>query len=516
MTTRIPSKPATPARPVWLQTCARYWGVGVLVAMVATFVLALWIGAKQSVWFDEAYSISLIEQSWSKLISLTAVDVHPPLYYLLLKLWSEIFGMSEIALRSFGALCGAGAVGVGLLVAKRLFGLRALLVTAPLLVFSPLLLRYAFEIRMYVLASLIGVAATYVLVRALQTKDKKFWWWAGYSVLVALGMYTLYYMAFVWAAHVVWLIYLYFTQNSKPRPRLLKQPWALAYIGAIALYIPWIPTFIEQYKSPALSGVSQRVYWDQIVDTFSFMFSYKPHWALSTAMYVLVLAVMAAFGYVVWRAFRRASPTTKPYLLLLLMYFGVPMLILAIGSLPPFRPLFLVRYTSHFIIAGSLLLGASLLIAYKDRIRYAYIGAILAAATMIVGVYNLSDSGNFNYETLNKPQANNLAAAIAPCKEDSIVLTGSALWYFEMKFYLPHCDIWFYSSHPIGSGGGYATIYQSPKQYYPEDDINAKTVYFVYAGEAPIELPTQFTQTSTQQFEKYHLEVYEKITSSAP
>ncbi|HEU5122140.1 MAG TPA: hypothetical protein VFT59_04805 [Candidatus Saccharimonadales bacterium] len=67
-----------------------YWIViiGVAVAMG----VSLGIGLMQSVWFDEAYSIILAKKPISELLYLTSIDTHPPLYYLLLKLWASIFG----------------------------------------------------------------------------------------------------------------------------------------------------------------------------------------------------------------------------------------------------------------------------------------------------------------------------------------------------------------------------------------------------------------------------------------
>ena len=492
----------------WQRSIKRHWRLWTILAMGATFALTLWLGLKQSVWFDEAYSISLIKQSYDQLISLTAVDVHPPLYYVLLKLWTEVFGMGEVALRSFSALCGALSVGVGLILTKRLFGLKVMVLATPLLTLSPYLLRYAFEIRMYVLASLIGIAATCVLVRAVQATNRKTLWWIGYSVLVAAGMYTLYYLAFVWAAHVIWLLYLHFSR--KTTTSFFKQPWILAYLGAVVLYLPWIPTFLEQLRSPALSGISQRVGWEQLTDIFSFMFTYQPHWTLRPWGYVFIYALLAFFVYVVVRAFQRAGPL-RPYLWLLLLYFAVPIILLALGSIPPLRPMFLVRYTSHFVIAGSLLLAASLIIAYRPRIRYAVLATVALTGVMLVGVYNLNQRGNYNFETLSRPQTRQAVEALGnKCQPDSVIMAGSPLIYFELQYYLPNCDIKFYSSHPIGPGGGYATIYQSPKQYYNRDPINATTVYMIYAGQRP-DLPADFIKTSSESFKEYRLDTYRQL-----
>src|SRR5690349_4584320 len=173
---------------------------GVLLAMG----ISLAIGLMQSVWFDEAYSIWLAKQPIGELLRLTSVDTHPPFYYMLLKGWAGMFGWGEFALRSLSVLAMGGALATGVVLVKRLFGVRAALIALMFGVFAPFLLRYGFEIRMYALASCIGIAATYVLVRAVEEKvyKKQVWLYVLYAVLVALGVYVLYYMALLWIVHV--------------------------------------------------------------------------------------------------------------------------------------------------------------------------------------------------------------------------------------------------------------------------------------------------------------------------
>jgi len=45
-------------------------------------------------WYDEAYSIGLIDMSFKDIWNTTALDVHPPLYYYILKVFTFIFGHS--------------------------------------------------------------------------------------------------------------------------------------------------------------------------------------------------------------------------------------------------------------------------------------------------------------------------------------------------------------------------------------------------------------------------------------
>ena len=174
--------------------------------VAALAMLIAWvIGSQQSVWFDEAYSVRLARQSWQQLLALTSVDTHPPLYYMILKLWGSLGQWHDGWLRLYSILCYGASIIIGGAVVKQLFHRRVALGVMPFLLLSPLMLRYGFEIRMYAMAMLIGILATYLLVRARQRPGWS-WWWCGYMLLVAAGMMTLYYMVLVWLAHAVWLL----------------------------------------------------------------------------------------------------------------------------------------------------------------------------------------------------------------------------------------------------------------------------------------------------------------------
>ena len=52
----------------------------------------------ESIWFDEAYSAEMADHPFAKILSLTSYDNHPPLYYLLLRMFRLLLGNSAWAL----------------------------------------------------------------------------------------------------------------------------------------------------------------------------------------------------------------------------------------------------------------------------------------------------------------------------------------------------------------------------------------------------------------------------------
>ena len=93
-----------------------------IVTAIAAFIF-LFIGIEhESMWVDEAFSAGFVQHNLVQITHYTFNDVHPPLYYYILKLFGSIFGSSVIALR-FASLIGALAfVGLGAGPVKRLFG----------------------------------------------------------------------------------------------------------------------------------------------------------------------------------------------------------------------------------------------------------------------------------------------------------------------------------------------------------------------------------------------------------
>lgn len=343
----------------------RYFMTVLLVAAVGAMAISLMIGLQQSVWFDEAYSVFLAKQSVLNIIHFTAVDAHPPLYYLLLKGWAGMFGWGELALRSLSVLFMGGAAALGGLLVKRMFGVRAALMALPFIALSPLLLRYGFEIRMYSLASLVGVAAMYALVSALETKSKSRQWklYAVYAVLLALGMYVHYFMALLWAAHFVWLAW----RAYREKQPVFKTPWFIAFIGSIVLFLPWLPVLAVQIRGGTQATVLQAMTVENIVGIVSFSFLYQPVWRLSGYGTILVVFIMVALGILAAKTFKKASKKERDYLWLLVLYLFVPIAAIALVSL--YQPLYLERYISPFLLGAMLLVGVVVSYAAKNYRR---------------------------------------------------------------------------------------------------------------------------------------------------
>ncbi|MEP7204949.1 MAG: glycosyltransferase family 39 protein [Candidatus Saccharibacteria bacterium] len=474
--------------------------IGVIIgAALVAMVISLAIGLAQSVWFDEAYSILVAKQPLGNLLYLTSVDTHPPLYYLLLKGWASIFGWSELALRSLSVLAMGGAVVFGGLLVRRTFGTKLALTTLPFVVLSPMLLRYGFELRPYALASLIGIAATYLLIMALESKTTRTKWllFGVYSLLVALGMYTLYYTALLWLAHLVWLVWL--NRRGDRRP-LIRAPWMGAFMVSVVLFLPWLPTFIGQISNGALAPISQPMTLDNLIGIVSFSFVYQPVWQLSPLLSLVIVFVLMGLSYFSIRSFKLVGKAQRPYLLLLALYVLVPVMVLTLVSLV--RPMYVERYLSHILIGGSLFVGVAVAIVTQRSKIVVKAVAGLMLIILIVGVGRLAQVGNYNFQRLQKPTVGAVADILKPCDESTTILAADPYVAIELSYYLPNCQIHYYSPYDK-LGGGYAPLSGSPLRVsQSRQQLSAtRPLYYVHYGETQLEMPLGLRESSRLQFD---------------
>ena len=111
-----------------------------LIAFLVVLIVGLAAGlrfyelGRQSLWADEGNSAVMAARSLAQIAVSAANDIHPPLYYWLLRLWTQFAGVSEVGLRSLSAVLGAllvlVTIGLGMRLGGTALGLVAGLIAA--------------------------------------------------------------------------------------------------------------------------------------------------------------------------------------------------------------------------------------------------------------------------------------------------------------------------------------------------------------------------------------------------
>lgn len=170
---------------------SRLWWVPILALAMALRFYGL---TSAAIWGDEGSSLLLSEYAATDLWFHAAHDVHPPLYFFLLRGWIELFGDSIWSIRSMSAIPGVAAVGLGIWLTRQLSTRRAAVLAGILLALLPTAVRYSQEVRMYSLLGVWLLGATLALVYWVRSPERTRYL-AAYVVLMSAGFYTHYFTA---------------------------------------------------------------------------------------------------------------------------------------------------------------------------------------------------------------------------------------------------------------------------------------------------------------------------------
>ena len=197
--------------------------------------------------YDECFTLGLIKLPTDYGIYVTSLDVHPPLYYLIIKFFITILpiGNSNYNLVIVSKLISIIPYAIILAVSATFFKRRYGWLTCGLIAFSLATMTGFFlnyiTMRMYswsVLFLLLSYLSLYLILTENKTK-----YWVLLSLFTILGAYTHYFNIVSSAMlYLVFLVYLiYFRQGLGE----IKK-WLISAIIPILAYVPWIPSFLMQ------------------------------------------------------------------------------------------------------------------------------------------------------------------------------------------------------------------------------------------------------------------------------
>jgi 4-amino-4-deoxy-L-arabinose transferase-like glycosyltransferase len=406
--------------------------------LAAYSIITLWTITKSSIWFDEAFGAYMIRFNFFDIARYTAADVHPPLSYWLLKLWSMMFGTGELALRSMSVFFGVIAIVFGYLLVKRLFSQKAARISLIFMALSPMLVRYGQEARMYTLVASIALAATYVLTIAM--KSKKRLPWVIYGILVSLGMWTHYFVAIVWLAHWIWRADVIRRTSKKGKfiKTFFSKNWIVAHLVAIGLFLPWLPFMVTQLTVVQVFG-----FWippvtpDTLVNFMTNVIYYQDVGQVNgwlTAGFVILAVILGILAYKVYKSLDDSKK--QSYRLIMAIAF-VPIVLLFILSMPPLRSSFIDRYLITSTVGIALFIGVTFALGAKYMgAKWRVIIPVILVAMMVIGVSNVWQMGNYNKNEHSSKQTRQIVeAASADGTNDQPIIAETPWLFYEAVFY---------------------------------------------------------------------------------
>ncbi|MCB9109063.1 MAG: glycosyltransferase family 39 protein [Anaerolineales bacterium] len=356
-----------------LDTFQNRSGLWALALTILGLLLRLFQLGEWSFWHDEALTVLLAQKPIPELVAITAADVHPPLYYLVVKLFL-LFGQSETLARLPSVIFGAGSIYLLYLLGRDLFEATVGLVGAFIMTISPLQLFYAQEARMYTQLIFLTILAGWLLFRALRTEN----WidWLLFSVVITLAAYTTYFAFPVVAAMALYII-------------LVEKRWRstvfflISIAVSVLLYIPWLGIFLTQSRAVIdtywMATPSPLLLFTTVTGFFT---SYTlPTWGIAVSLVATLLIVFVTLNEI--RHAIREGNRVKP-LLWLLLWGLVPLLGTYLVSL--IRPIFQLRTVITAAPPFYLMVAWGVASARQRRLNMLLF--LPALAMMLISIFN--------------------------------------------------------------------------------------------------------------------------------
>lgn len=420
-------------------------------------------------WYDESFTGLLSRLPFDRMITATAGDTHPPLYYVITWLVYHLGGRSETWLRLPSVVFSVAGVWLTGKLADRLKLAEPVKWAAmSFLAVSSFQLHFAQEARQYALLQML------VLIALLAALNRR---WVLLGVTGTALLYTHNYAVFYWPVigmvsfvgelgHPVRISPV--NQFGKPSGRKPGDEWQprkllITMIAPVILWLPWAVVLLGQMANVAAG------YWIE-PPTLGSLISviYNLGWGFAISDTFKPLAVIVTIGllaYALWQNKR---------ICLLWVALAPLALVLAVGWL--WKPVLLFRGLIGCVPAAVLLVA--------DRIgnerRSALYAAVLVVPILVVGLVD-----HYRYNPSNKGEAASVVQQVAGQMQ-----TGDVIYHVNdgsmvgWSYYGPELTQYEMPECARKNNGALSSMTREALGFeaVPFDELNAGRVWIVYSA----------------------------------
>lgn len=396
----------------------------VLILCLLGFALRLFRLDAQSIWWDEGISLHLATSGWLEIMANRVVNIHPPLYFFLLKIWVHLVGTTPFAARYLSVLASVLWV-PAVYQFTRTRPLYRWWVAVLVVAIWPLGVVYGQEVRVYAFLPLIYLALLGLTERLIHfpisiklptesaegAENKQF----GSKnltmdgrlrlILLALTAWVglhLHYITFFVVAYVgVWG----FLVLARQKSWLFLRQWVLTFVGVAVGSLPWFVAVLlnwDAVQQEATAGtflaepvpipyLLQQVWWFQLTGLAGF----DPPWiwlALALAGFLLLLWV--------WHSWQKKGAAMLP-----LLQWLIPLVLAFLA--------WSVRSFAHprYVIAFAM--GWPLLVAYLLAHPFLHRRGLPIVLLMLSLIFGYSLNRYYFDEAVSKPPMREVAEFLA-------------------------------------------------------------------------------------------------------
>jgi uncharacterized membrane protein len=216
------------------RTRIRHSTLAIWAALLVLYVgLRSWRLTSYGLWVDEIFSVRAAQLAWPELFRFIATDaVHPPFFYVLLKLWIAAGGATLLWVKLLPLILSITALLPFWLLCQELrLGLTEATLTCWLMAVNGYLIHYSQELRMYSLLFCLSLWSLWLCLRFLSAASASVRVVVPLFVVNVLVVYTHYFgwllVGTEWLCVLLW------------RPRLLGW-FSLSVSGVTLAFSPWV------------------------------------------------------------------------------------------------------------------------------------------------------------------------------------------------------------------------------------------------------------------------------------
>lgn len=402
--------------------------IGFLIRFLSIF--------RREIWYDEAYTSLLVDQSWPDMLETMRFDVHPPLYYALLKIWVEIFSNTEFTIRLFSLISGVLLIIVAYYVTKRIFIKSSYaLVVAYIFAISPFFVEYSVEARTYMFLSLIFMLIVYYAYDAAGKLPLRFSYdWLILSVLVTMSFFLHYVSVFgilVLTMYFSYKWYISLKDKKANKNELLMDMISFAFVPTVS-FILWFPVFAFQLSRNTNLGWIPTADLSMLSNTvYAVLFGANIHQLGVTSVNEIQILESATIGTIILLTIfaflvRSYSNRKLPYGISFILTFSMlPIILVILASDLISRHFYLDRYIIGYLSVLVILIG--FVIVRILEIKKTFI--LLSMYTLLV-LFNWPATGNFGYREIS----NNIN--IMNISNEDLIIVTDPIHSLSIKYYV--------------------------------------------------------------------------------
>lgn len=448
--------------------CPLLWDICIWGSVLFFTVLYISLIFNHNIWTDEAFTLQLLKGNVAEIISGTAKDVHPPLYYLYAKLFTVFGGNSLLVQKIAVVIPMAATLIIGATVVRRHFGDRTSLLFLLFLSCIPCSMEFAVQVRMYSLALLfVTLCGLYAYLAFLQGRKQEF---AVFAISGTAAAYT-HYFAFVSVLVIAGLLLLAILIWNRKR----LTGFLAAGAGMLLCYLPWFPSMFRQVVSVEAGYWISEITADTICSYFIWTFGVAVFPA-AVFIFLIILKGTAVYNIVKITSQRKAEDI---YALLCMM---VPMLTMLLGVVLSVWKTPIYRDQYIFPALGML----SLFFGITMRNAKPLILAAVSAFLLMMGALQYRECFLQEYRSTLVPQTE--AFFDENLSENDFIVYNWEAYGFIYECYFPAEQLVYLEEFDFS--GDFETVWFMDSEWMPEVDgtiLEANGLVIEYVGHYGVE-----------------------------